>query len=94
MTRLISALSIALVLAAVPALAKTKQRTVVGCVQASGGQYALTATSKKGKARTYALRGDHNFAGDAGHRVRVTGTLAKRVLTAHSVQTVAAKCGK
>lgn len=92
MTRLLIALGFAAVLAVAPAAAKAKARTLVGCVQTHQGQYTLATKSQKGKPREYTLGGTHDFAKDVGHRVRVVGSLAKRALTASSVQTIATNC--
>jgi len=74
------------------ARAKDKDRVFVGCVEKHNGKYELVTTSVKGKARNYALIGSHDFAKDVGHRVRVSGTFSKRVMTAVTVTTVATNC--
>ena len=83
---------VALLLAAGVAHAKVKDRVFVGCVEARKGKYELVTVSVKGKARNYALVGSHDFSKDVGHRVRVSGTFSKRILTATTVTTVASNC--
>jgi len=86
---------IALVLAlvtAVPAAAKSKNKAVTGCVEHKGSSYELTAMSKKGNTKHYKLIGDHDFASDVGHRVRVNGVVDKATINAGSVSTVARSC--
>jgi hypothetical protein len=89
---LVGALGVALLLAAAAAHAKEKDRVFVGCVEARKGKFELATVSVKGKARNYALVGSHDFSKDVGHRVRVSGTFSKRILTAATVTTVAPNC--
>jgi hypothetical protein len=86
------AFALALLLSGAAAEAKVKNRVFVGCVQAHDGKFELVTVSVKGKARNYALVGSHDFAKDVGHRVRVSGTFSKRIVTALSVTTVAPNC--
>jgi hypothetical protein len=86
------ALALALVTAAVPAAAKTKNKAVTGCVEHKGSSYQLSEVTKKGKTKHYTLVGDHDFAGDVGHRVRVNGVVGKATINAGSVSTVAKSC--
>lgn len=85
------ALALAVITAA-PAAAKAKDKTVTGCVEQKGSNYELSTVTKKGKAKHYELAGNHNFAADVGHRVRVHGVVAKQTLNAGSVNTVAGSC--
>ena len=90
--RLVIAASVVSLVALGTASAKEKDRVFVGCVEKHDGKYELVTTSVKGKARNYALIGSHDFAKDVGHRVRVSGTFSKRVMTAVTVTTVATNC--
>ena len=89
---LVGAFGMAMLLAAAVAHAKDKDRVFVGCVEARKGKFELATISVKGKARNYALVGGHDFSKDVGHRVRVSGTFSKRILTAATVTTVAPNC--
>ncbi len=92
------AVGIAAVMARVPADAKTKNTSFEGCVEQRQGNYELATSTAKGKVRHYKLAGDHNFAADVGHKVRVNGASAKvasnvkRTIDVGSVQTLADKC--
>jgi len=81
-----------LLITAVPADAKTKNKTVVGCVEAKGSGYDLVATSKKGHMKHYGLAGSHDFSRDVGHRIQVSGMAGKGVLTANSVRAMGGSC--
>ena len=86
------ALALILMTAAVPAAAKTKNKAVTGCVEHKASSYELSTMTKKGKAKHYTLVGDHDFASDVGHRVRVNGVVGKATINAGSVSTVAKSC--
>lgn len=85
-------LGLAFVTAANPAAAKTKNKAVVGCVEHHNASYELSATTKKGKAKHYTLVGDHDFAKDVGHRVKVQGVVGKKTINAGSVSMIAPNC--
>jgi hypothetical protein len=95
MTTIVTALGLAMTLAAMPAGAKAaRTRTLTGCVEAArNNQYELsTVTAKKGKARSYALAGSQNFAGEVGHRVKVTGLFEKGTVKVAKIDLVATSC--
>ena len=81
-------------LTVIPAEAKTaKTRTLTGCVEASNNQFDLsTVTAKKGKPRHYTLTGSQNFAGELGHRVKVTGLFEKGTVKVAKIETMATSC--
>ena len=81
-----------LLIAAAPAGAKSKNKTVVGCVEASSAGFDLVAVSKKGKTKHYGLSGSHDFSHDVGHRVQVSGVKGKGVFNVGSVHTMAGRC--
>jgi hypothetical protein len=85
-------LAVTALLAATSGEAKTKNKAIDGCVQQREGRYELTAVSKKGKPKHYALAVDHDFSKDVGHRVRVNGVVGSKTLNAGSVHTIASSC--
>jgi hypothetical protein len=94
MTTIVTVLGLAMALTVMPADAKTaRTRTVTGCVEASNNQYNLsTVTAKKGKPRHYTLAGSQNFAGEVGHRVKVTGRFEKGSVKVAKIETIATSC--
>ena len=86
------AVGLALVVAAIPAQAKGKNKAVVGCVEHRASSFELSTVTKTGKTRRYTLVGDHNFSDDVGHRVRVNGVVGKKTINAGSVSTIASSC--
>jgi hypothetical protein len=92
MKSLMIAVGLMLAVAAVPAEAKQKNKAVTGCVEHRNANYELSAVSKKGKAKHYALVGDHDFAADVGHRVKVNGVVGKSTINVGSVSTIASQC--
>ena len=94
MKTLCAVLGLAMALTVTPAEAKkAKTKTLTGCVEASNSQYDLsTVTAKKGKPRHYALTGSQNFAGDVGHRVKVTGLVDKGSVKVAKIETMATNC--
>jgi len=81
MRRMLLSVGLALLVFAVPALAKkAKVKTVVGCVTRAGGGYRLAySTKKKGKAKAYTLVG-RDVASELGHRVQAQGPITKGVM--------------
>ena len=94
MIAIVTVLGLAMALTVMPAEAKTaRTRTLTGCVEANNNQYALsTVTAKKGKPRQYTLTGSQNFAGELGHRVKVTGLFEKGSVKVAKMETMAASC--
>jgi hypothetical protein len=92
MKSMMIAAGLALVFAVAPAEAKQKNKAVTGCVEHRNANYELSAVTKKGKAKHYALTGDHDFAQDVGHRVKVNGVVGKSTINVGSVSTIAPKC--
>ena len=92
MKTMMIAAALTLVVVAVPAEAKQKNKAVTGCVEHRDANYELSAVTKKGKAKHYALVGDHDFARDVGHRVKVNGVVGKSAINVGSVSTIAPKC--
>ena len=74
--------------------AKTKNKSFEGCVEHLQGKYELTTSTAKGKVHHYVLVGNHDFAPDVGHKVRVNGASGKgtRTIDVGSVHTLADKC--
>ena len=85
-------IGLALMTAVMPLEAKKANKAVTGCVEHRDASYELTTTTKKGKAKHYTLVGDHDFAGDVGHRVKVNGVVGKTTINVGSVSTVAQRC--
>ena len=94
MRAICAVLGLAMTLTVMPAEAKqAKTKTLTGCVEASNNQYDLaTVTAKKGKPRHYTLAGSQNFAGEVGHRVRVTGLVDKGTVKVAKIETMATSC--
>jgi hypothetical protein len=94
MKTMLTVLGLAMALTVMPAEAKkAKTRTLTGCVEASNNQYDLsTVTAKKGKPRHYTLAGSQNFAGEVGHRVKVTGLVGKGTVNVARIETMATSC--
>jgi hypothetical protein len=94
MTTIVTVLGLAMALSVMPVDAKTpKSRTLTGCVDASHNQYELsTVTAKKGKPRHYTLNGSQNFAGEVGHRVKVTGLVENGTVKVATIETIATSC--
>jgi hypothetical protein len=97
MSTIVTVLGLAMALTVIPAEATTaktaKTRTLTGCVEASNNQYDLsTVTAKKGKPRHYTLTGSQNFAGEVGHRVKVTGLFEKGTVKVSKIETMATSC--
>jgi hypothetical protein len=94
MTTIVTVLGLAMALTVMPVEAKkAKTRTLTGCVEASHNQYDLsTVTAKKGKPRHYTLAGSQNFAGEVGHRVKVTGLFDKSTVKVAKIETMATSC--
>ena len=65
---------------------------MTGCVEHRNAGYELSAVTKKGKAKHYTLAGDHDFARDVGHRVKVNGVVGKGTINVGSVSTIASQC--
>jgi len=86
------AVGLALVVAVIPAEAKNRNKAVEGCVEHRASSFELSTVTKTGKAKRYTLVGDHNFANDVGHRVRVNGVVGKKTINAGSVSTIASSC--
>jgi hypothetical protein len=100
MSAIVTVLGLAMALTVMPAEATTaktakaaKTRTLTGCVEASNNQFDLsTVTAKKGKPRHYTLTGSQNFAGEVGHRVKVTGLFEKGTVKVSKIETMATSC--
>jgi hypothetical protein len=90
-TRLIL-IALALAVAVVRAEAKKKNKAFEGCVEYRQGQYELATSTPKGKVHRYVLIGDHNFAKDVGHQIRVNGVSENRRINVGAVHTVATQC--
>ncbi len=92
MKSMMIAVGLALVFAVAPAEAKHKNKAVTGCVEHRSADYELSTVTKKGKAKHYALVGDHDFARDVGHSVKVNGVVGKNTINVGSVITIAPRC--
>ena len=94
MTAITMALGLAMALSVMPTATKTaRTRTLTGCVEASNNQYDLsTVTAKKGKRHHYTLAGPQNFAGEVGHRVKVTGLFEKGSVKVAKMETIGTSC--
>jgi hypothetical protein len=71
---------------------KNKTKTVVGCVQGTPSHYALSAVTKKGKHRDYALVGDRDFGPEVGHKIQAQGIVNGGAMKVSSMKDLSASC--
>src|SRR5215467_11276936 len=67
-------------------------KTVTGCIEGTSGHYELSAVTKKGKQRDYALVGDRDFSGQVGHKVQARGAVAKGSMKVSSLKDLGTSC--